>query len=208
MSLYKSFDELGAKPQQNHDQFAVVEIQDGQHKSQLLSQNRVVVIDIYADWCGPCRQIAPDYSVMAARYTKPGECVLVKENLDKKLSQGITGIPTFHFFVQGRKVDEVVGANLQEVEDKLNQVLRTPPMSQQQMYSPPQHGQGPPYGRNTIRVHGSPMHGQNNIGGPVQPRPYQPDNGAVYHQPYQGQPNQQFHPSQQQYQQPNVRYQN
>lgn len=175
--MYKNYGELGSQPEKNVDQFSVIDISDINHKRQIIGQNRVVVIDIHADWCGPCRQIAPDYSVMATKYKKEGECVLVKENLDKALSQNITGVPTFHFIVEGRKVDEVVGADLEQVETKLLSILQ-----KTQSSKPIQ--QGPGFNRNAVRQYGNVLHGQN-IQSDPHSVPYRSDqSGPIYHQPY------------------------
>lgn len=181
---YKSYGQLGNKPQKNVDHFSVPELANAQHKGQIISQNRIVVIDIHANWCGPCRKIAPDYSVLAAKYNKPGECILVKENLDKKLTHGITGVPTFHFIVQGHKVGEVVGANLTEVEAKLVQIL------QGGVAQSPAQNQGPQFNRNALRHHV--RHGHNIPSDSPNAHPYQGgDSGALYHQPYNDQQPQQ-----------------
>uniref|UniRef100_A0A6C0EPP3 Thioredoxin domain-containing protein n=1 Tax=viral metagenome TaxID=1070528 RepID=A0A6C0EPP3_9ZZZZ len=173
--MYKSYSELGAQPEKNTDQFSVVEIANGQHKNQIISENRVVVIDIYADWCGPCRQIAPDYSVLGAKYNKVGECILVKENLEKKLTPGITGVPSFHFIVEGRKVDEVVGGDLEAVEAKLLQILQGGAGNQSNV--------GPQYSRSALRNHGPVGHGQTIPETYSQPQQsYSQQTGPMYHQ--------------------------
>lgn len=175
--MYKSYSELGAQPEQNRDLYSILEIQHGQHKGQLLTQNRVVVVDVYADWCGPCKQTAPDYAMLAKKYNKDGECLLVKENLDKKLTK-VEGIPTFQYFVNGRQVDQTVGADLPEVESKIQAILGRVNSQPQQNSS----YQGPNSNRHIIRQRASPYHGQNNVNSNDGPPP--PPQGAVYNQPF------------------------
>lgn len=187
--MYKSYSELGAQPIPNRDHYSVEELNDHQHKNQILSQNKLVVVDIYADWCGPCKQTAPEYSIIAQKYNKPGMCAIVKENLDKKMTANIQGVPTFHFFMNGRVIDEVVGADLPVVEKKLQEHLAKITGVQQGMNQGannpiPHDSQGPAYMSNTIRQSGSPYHGHSfqspqNVSG----QPY--TSQQSYHQPNQ-----------------------
>lgn len=117
--MYKSYQDLGEQPLPNRDQYSVITLANEEHKSNTIGRNRIVVVDIYADWCQPCKQTAAAYSSLANKYNVAGKCMMVKENLDNKLTQNITGIPTFQFFLEGRMVDQVVGADLDEVEKKL-----------------------------------------------------------------------------------------
>lgn len=83
-----------------------------------------VMVDFYADWCGPCRMMAPAYAELARKYA--GQALVVKldtEHNQMTASQfGIRGIPTVIVFSGGREVKRQVGAlPLQGLE----QVLRT-----------------------------------------------------------------------------------
>lgn len=205
--MYKNYDELGTQPQRNIDHYSITEISNSKHKQDILTNNRIVCIDIYADWCGPCKQIAPDYAMMAKNYNKPGYCQLVKEDFNKHLSENIHGVPTFRIFVDGQQVDEVVGADLEEVEKKLIKQLEHnnnsgPIRYDSDAYSGqprniPQYAQanlpntqnGPQYGRNTIRQHTQnslPSAGQNYVP-PHQGIPAPMSRGGPP-QPSQGQP--------------------
>ena len=102
-------------------------------KNNCLMENRIVCVDLYADWCGPCKLIAPEYDKLAQKYNKKGICKLVKENVEDSLTQDfqINGIPAFIFYKDGRLVVDgkrepvsVVGGNLQQVESILNTLLQ------------------------------------------------------------------------------------
>jgi thioredoxin 1 len=152
--MYKNYSELGRSENKQKDQYNILELQNFQQKQQILSQNKLVCVDIFADWCGPCRQISPSYSILATTYNKPGLCLLVKENLSKNLSSDIHGVPTFHFFVQGQLVDKIVGADLEIVEKKLNYYLNQI-RDQSTSYST-----GPATNKNSIRRYATPYQGE------------------------------------------------
>ncbi len=122
-------EEYGVNPRQTQppqDQFHVVEIQNIDHRDHIIGTNEVVVIDIYADWCGPCKMTAPTYANMAARYNKPGQVALVKykyDNMHQSEKGVVTGIPMFNFYVRGRQVDQAIGGNIDDVENKLKAIL-------------------------------------------------------------------------------------
>lgn len=120
---YAKWNDLEPKsPQQNMEQ-TCLKIQNMQHKQTLINSNRVVVIDVYGDWCGPCKAISPQYGEMAKKYNRPGKCLLVKEDVDMELSQNIRGVPCFLFFKDGKYMESVTGADLQQVENKLLPLL-------------------------------------------------------------------------------------
>jgi thiol-disulfide isomerase/thioredoxin len=117
--MYKLAGEIGNEEKNGED--GVLEV-DYNKKLELIQSHQLVCVDVYANWCGPCRMIAPNYSLLAATYNKPGLIVLVKQNFDQMIpeeKQGINGIPFFQIYMNGRPVDSVVGGNLTEVEQKL-----------------------------------------------------------------------------------------
>jgi thiol-disulfide isomerase/thioredoxin len=125
--MYSTFDRLGDKPEENRDLYNVEEIQNAQHKNSILSNNAFVCIDIYTNWCGPCKQTAPDYSMIAERYNSPGQIAIVKEDYDKKLTHPPPGgIPTFYFFYMGRQVGEpIIGADINAVEKRISEYVQS-----------------------------------------------------------------------------------
>lgn len=183
--MYKSYSELGSSPEENRDIYSVEEIQNPRHKAQIIGQNRIVCVDIYADWCGPCKQTAPDYANLAKQFNKPGQVSLVKENYDRKMSPSVQGVPTFYFYVNGRVVDEVVGADINEVNQKLIGLTGSagnPTPINGQRGIDIEALNGPPSGKG-IRKHASPYQGQTLPD--FSSEPYRPDAGNTYHQPYQ-----------------------
>lgn len=85
----------------------------------LLSSSRIVVADFYADWCAPCKQIAPLYASLAEQISRPNLLTFVKidndANQDLAQEYGITALPTFLLFRSGKVIHKVQGANPTEL---------------------------------------------------------------------------------------------
>ncbi|WP_456329898.1 thioredoxin [Archaeoglobus sp.] len=77
-----------------------------------LKSNENVVVDFWAEWCMPCRMIAPVVEELAKEYA--GKVVFGKLNTDENPTiaarYGISAIPTMIFFKKGKPVDQIVGA--------------------------------------------------------------------------------------------------
>src|SRR6266581_7892311 len=78
----------------------------------VVKEHPYVIVDFWAEWCAPCRAIAPMIEDLAKQYA--GKVTFVKVNTDEnpKTPQQFTvmGIPTLLFFKGGKLVDQVVGA--------------------------------------------------------------------------------------------------
>jgi thioredoxin 1 len=98
----------------------IVSLESQEQLKNLVMNNKVVVVDIYGDFCQPCRAIAPRFSKLSNMYKDSG-FVFVKEDCNKKITPGIRGVPTFNFYVNGvlQREDTIVGADIQAVENKL-----------------------------------------------------------------------------------------
>jgi thioredoxin 1 len=77
-----------------------------------VSANKLLVVDFWAPWCGPCRMVGPIIEALSAEYT--GKAAFGKMNVDENQvvssSFGIMSIPTIIMFNHGKEVERLVGA--------------------------------------------------------------------------------------------------
>jgi thioredoxin 1 len=98
----------------------VVIAQSREHLRKVLEDagSKPVVIDFYADWCGPCRMMSPKIEAYSKQYE--GSAVFVKVDTDalgEVCDQcEVRALPTFCVFKNGKKVDQIVGANPTKLE--------------------------------------------------------------------------------------------
>lgn len=89
-----------------------MKISDASFEEDVLKSDKPVVVDFWAEWCGPCRQIAPALEEIAAEMQ--GKVVVAKMNVDENqeapMKYGIRGIPTLMLFKDGQVVSTQVGA--------------------------------------------------------------------------------------------------
>lgn len=90
-------------------------------KNNLIASNKLAVVYVWGTFCGPCKQIAPLYEELANKYNSPGNVILAKEDVALKISPNIRGVPTFQFFLNGKLVDQVVGADTVSLTNKIIQ---------------------------------------------------------------------------------------
>ncbi|PYH42807.1 thioredoxin family protein [Aspergillus saccharolyticus JOP 1030-1] len=81
-------------------------------KEKVLNSQDTVVLDCFAEWCGPCKAIAPKVAEFSERYPQAKFYMIdVDELSDVAAELGVRAMPTFMLFKEGQKVNDVVGAN-------------------------------------------------------------------------------------------------
>ncbi len=102
----------------------VVNLEDRTFEQEVLKSDTPVLVDFWAEWCGPCKAIAPFVDALAAKYK--GKLKVAKMDVDQHQlvpqQFGIRSIPTLLLFKNGRVVDTVI-PNKASIEESVKKVV-------------------------------------------------------------------------------------
>lgn len=89
----------------------------------------LVIVDYSTTWCGPCKVIAPKFEEFSEKYSDAiflkviGDASPEASKLMKR--EGVRSVPSFHYFVNGEKIDVVNGANAEAIEAAITKHVHT-----------------------------------------------------------------------------------
>jgi len=99
----------------------IVTLTDSNFDAEVKKPDSPILVDFWAEWCGPCRMVAPVLEKLATEYQ--GKARIGKVNVDEQSSlaarYGIQSIPTMLLFKNGKVVEQYVGAAPREVLARL-----------------------------------------------------------------------------------------
>ncbi len=104
----------------------ILTLTDGNFAEEVTSSSKPVLVDFWAEWCGPCKMIAPLLDELASEYD--GRIKIGKVNIDDHQSlatqHGIRAIPTLLVFKNGEVAEQIVGArSKRDLKASLDRVL-------------------------------------------------------------------------------------
>jgi thioredoxin 1 len=96
---------------------------DSNFQTEILGSDKPVLVDFWAEWCGPCRAIAPTVDAVAEELSGQASVfkLNVDENMDVPQRYGIRGIPTLIVFKNGEEQERYVGGNISR--EKLREMV-------------------------------------------------------------------------------------
>lgn len=101
-------------------------VTDATFTTEVIESDLPVVVDIWATWCGPCKQIAPILEQLATEYADKVKIVKIDAdtNPEAVTAAGVTSIPTLGFYRNGQRQDVLIGAHPRPViETKIEELL-------------------------------------------------------------------------------------
>lgn len=101
-----------------------IPVRDAEHFDAIVAEHPIVLVDCYADWCGPCRMLEPTVEALAAE--SPATVAKVDVDHLPHLAQrfGVRGVPTIVFYVDGRAEERLVGVqDRQTLENIIDQYV-------------------------------------------------------------------------------------
>lgn len=106
---------------------SVLEVGSANFDSSVLKSEKPVLVDFWAPWCSPCRQLAPTIEKLATEYA--GKAVIAKLNTDQAGdiagNLGVSAIPTVFIFMDGQPVARIVGVqDVSKYRDELNKLVK------------------------------------------------------------------------------------
>jgi thioredoxin 1 len=85
---------------------------DAEFTNAVNEQGKLVIVDLWAEWCGPCKMMEPILEEIAGEYSE--KIKVVKLNIDQNqetpLKFGVMNIPTLILFRDGKEIDRIIGA--------------------------------------------------------------------------------------------------
>ncbi len=104
-----------------------MEVTEATFDAEVVQSTQPVVVDFWAEWCGPCKRIAPMLEELATEFSGRAKIAKVDIDSNQMLAErfGIRSIPTLLFFNEGRVVDTVIGVDAkQNIKKRIEEQIK------------------------------------------------------------------------------------
>ncbi|MCL2050678.1 MAG: thioredoxin [Lachnospiraceae bacterium] len=104
----------------------IVSISKDNFEDEVLNSQHIVLVDFYADWCGPCKMMYPIIRQLSLKYT--GDYKMTTCDIDKQIElaqrYGVLSIPTIIIFYGGKIIETFIGSmSIYELDDALSEIM-------------------------------------------------------------------------------------
>lgn len=134
--MYANYNELGnmtsTKDENNTEAKIELYNVDGEETfKKLLSMYKIIVVDVWADFCMPCKKIAPIYQQLANKYhlqVEEKDVLFLKDRIDDDSIDSVhqtmvQAVPTFFVYAYGKLQGEIIGPNINTIDNILTEVF-------------------------------------------------------------------------------------
>lgn len=105
---------------------SVINITDSQFEDEVVKSEKLVMVDFWAEWCGPCKALGPKLEEIAAENSEQVKVVKINIDENKETAQkfGIRSIPTMIIFKEGKDIETMMG-NLpkEDISNKIKSLV-------------------------------------------------------------------------------------
>lgn len=97
-----------------------IHVESDEHLQELVGQYDIILVDFWAEWCGPCKMLEPTVEELAAESEAVVLKVDIDEHQDLARDEGIRSVPTLQFYQDGEQVERVIGV---QDKSKLEEII-------------------------------------------------------------------------------------
>ncbi|CEI84946.1 Thioredoxin [Ehrlichia minasensis] len=107
-----------------HGIVMIEQISDSDFHNKVISCNKdmLILVDFWAPWCGPCKTLEPQLEKLAQQYAEQVKIykLSIEDNQDVAIQYGVSAVPTILMFKKGKKLSQVIGADISKIINELN----------------------------------------------------------------------------------------